>query len=141
MRASLPVIIHRSALITPRLVTVRLSRARRSPGACVCFETGRARVRASREVRAKPRGPKWNVICQPSVDLGVHLYLKSFKNEWGVMNILSSIFTDDLAIDLGTVNTLIFAPERGVVLNEPSAVAIHKYTGEVLEVGVEAHKM
>jgi len=57
------------------------------------------------------------------------------------MNILSSIFTDDLAIDLGTVNTLIFAPDRGVVLNEPSAVAIHKYTGEVLEVGAEAYKM
>jgi rod shape-determining protein MreB len=57
------------------------------------------------------------------------------------MNILSSIFTDDLAIDLGTVNTLIFAPGRGVVLNEPSAVAIHKYTGEVLEVGSEAYKM
>ena len=57
------------------------------------------------------------------------------------MNILSSIFTDDLAIDLGTVNTLIFAPDRGVVLNEPSAVAIHKYTGEVLEVGTEANKM
>jgi rod shape-determining protein MreB len=57
------------------------------------------------------------------------------------MNILSSIFTDDLAIDLGTVNTLIFAPERGVVLNEPSCVAIHRHTGEVLEVGAEAHKM
>ncbi len=57
------------------------------------------------------------------------------------MKILSSIFTDDLAIDLGTVNTLIFAPDRGVVLNEPSAVAIHRYTGEVLEVGAEAHKM
>src|SRR5919112_17195 len=59
----------------------------------------------------------------------------------GAMNILGSIFTDDLAIDLGTVNTLIFAPDRGVVLNEPSAVAIHRYTGEVLEVGREAHKM
>src|SRR5205823_10408479 len=57
------------------------------------------------------------------------------------MNILTSIFTDDLAIDLGTVNTLIFAPERGVVLDEPSAVAIHKYTGEVLDVGAEAFKM
>ena len=57
------------------------------------------------------------------------------------MNILSSIFTDDLAIDLGTVNTLIFAPGRGVVVNEPSCVAIHRYTGEVLEVGAEAIKM
>ena len=57
------------------------------------------------------------------------------------MNILSSIFTDDLAIDLGTVNTLIYAPDRGVVLNEPSVVAIHKYTGDVLAVGREAYKL
>jgi rod shape-determining protein MreB len=57
------------------------------------------------------------------------------------MSILSGFFTDDLAIDLGTVNTLIYAPNRGVVLNEPSAVAIHKYTGEVLAVGAEAFKM
>jgi len=57
------------------------------------------------------------------------------------MSILRSIFTDDLAIDLGTVNTLIYAPERGIVLNEPSAVAIHRYTGEVLWVGAEAYKM
>lgn len=57
------------------------------------------------------------------------------------MNILSNFFTDDLAIDLGTVNTLIYAPHRGVVLNEPSAVALHKYTGEVLAVGTEAYKM
>jgi rod shape-determining protein MreB len=57
------------------------------------------------------------------------------------MNILSNFFSDDLAIDLGTVNTLIYAPDRGVVLNEPSVVAIHKYTGEVLSVGAEAYKM
>ena len=57
------------------------------------------------------------------------------------MNILGNFFTDDLAIDLGSVNTLIYAPERGIVLNEPSAVAIHKYTGEVLDVGTEAHKL
>ena len=57
------------------------------------------------------------------------------------MNILGSFFSEDLAIDLGTVNTLIYAPGRGVVLNEPSAVAIHKYTGEVLAVGREAFKM
>ncbi len=57
------------------------------------------------------------------------------------MNILGSIFTDDLAIDLGTVNTLIVAPDSGIVLNEPTAVAIHKYTGEVLSVGAEAYKM
>ena len=57
------------------------------------------------------------------------------------MNILSNFFSDDLAIDLGTVNTLVYAPDRGIVLNEPSAVAIHKFTGEVLAVGSEAFKM
>src|SRR5918992_2523748 len=57
------------------------------------------------------------------------------------MHILGNFFTDDLAIDLGTVNTLIYAPDRGIVLDEPSAVAIHKYTGEVLSVGAEAYKM
>jgi rod shape-determining protein MreB len=57
------------------------------------------------------------------------------------MNILGSFFTDDFAIDLGSVNTLIYAPGRGIVLNEPSAVAVHKYTREVLAVGAEAYKM
>ena len=57
------------------------------------------------------------------------------------MQLLDSFFSDRLAIDLGTVNTLIYAPERGVVLNEPSAVAIHKYTGEVLAVGTDAYKL
>ena len=57
------------------------------------------------------------------------------------MGILSSFFADDLAIDLGTVNTLIYAPGRGIVLNEPSAVAIHKYSNEVFAIGAEAYKM
>ena len=57
------------------------------------------------------------------------------------MGILSSFFADDLAIDLGTVNTLIYAPDRGVVLCEPSAVAIHKYTNEVFAIGAEAFKL
>lgn len=57
------------------------------------------------------------------------------------MSILRNFFTDDLAVDLGTVNTLVYAPGRGVVLNEPSAVAINKYTGEVLSVGREAYEM
>jgi rod shape-determining protein MreB and related proteins len=57
------------------------------------------------------------------------------------MSILKNFFTDDLAIDLGTVNTLIYAPGKGIVLNEPSAVAINKYTSEVLSVGAEAIKL
>lgn len=57
------------------------------------------------------------------------------------MGILSNFFADDLAIDLGTVNTLIYAPNRGIVLCEPSAVAIHKYTGAVTAIGAEAYKL
>src|SRR6478672_777718 len=57
-----------------------------------------------------------------------------------IMNILSSFFADDLAIDLGTVNTVIFTPEQGIVLNEPSILAVHKYNREVLSVGSESLK-
>src|SRR5499427_9571530 len=57
------------------------------------------------------------------------------------MNILSSFFAEDLAIDLGTVNTIIYTPAQGVVLNEPSIVAIHKYTREVMSVGEPALKL
>ena len=57
------------------------------------------------------------------------------------MNILSSFFADDLAIDLGTVNTVIYTPTEGVVLNEPSILAVHKYTREVLSVGASALKL
>ena len=57
------------------------------------------------------------------------------------MNILSSFFADDLAIDLGTVNTIIYTPTQGIVLNEPSILAIHKYSREVLSVGAPALKL
>jgi len=57
------------------------------------------------------------------------------------MNILSSFFADDLAIDLGTVNTIIYTPAQGVVLNEPSILAVHKYSREVLSVGTSALKL
>jgi len=57
------------------------------------------------------------------------------------MNILSGFFSDDLAIDLGTVNTVVYEPARGIVLNEPSVLALHKYNGEVLSVGSPALKL
>src|SRR5438132_3951951 len=57
------------------------------------------------------------------------------------MNILSSFFADDLAIDLGTVNTIIYTPTQGIVLNEPSILAIHKYSREILSVGAPALKL
>jgi len=50
-------------------------------------------------------------------------------------------FSHDLGIDLGTKNTLIYVAEKGVVINEPSVVAINKRTNEILEVGLAAKKM
>ncbi len=54
---------------------------------------------------------------------------------------LFSIFSNDLAIDLGTANTLVFMKNRGIVVNEPSIVAINKTNGEIEAVGKEAKEM
>ena len=54
---------------------------------------------------------------------------------------LFSLFSSDLAIDLGTANTLVFARGKGIVVNEPSIVAINKNNGEVEAVGKEAKEM
>jgi rod shape-determining protein MreB len=52
-----------------------------------------------------------------------------------------SYFSKDLAIDLGTANTLVYVKSRGVVVNEPSIVAINKVTNKVEAVGHEAKDM
>jgi len=52
-----------------------------------------------------------------------------------------AFFTPKLGIDLGTANTLVFVPGRGVVLNEPSVVAISQIDKRILAVGVEAKEM
>jgi rod shape-determining protein MreB len=51
------------------------------------------------------------------------------------------LFSSDLAIDLGTANSLVFAKGKGIVVNEPSIVAINKVTGEIEAVGKEAKEM
>jgi len=50
-------------------------------------------------------------------------------------------FSNDLAIDLGTATTLVYVRGRGIILNEPSVVAIEKKTEKVLAVGIDAKKM
>ncbi len=52
-----------------------------------------------------------------------------------------SIFSNDLAIDLGTANTLVFAEGRGIVVREPSIVAINRITNKVEAVGSAAKEM
>ncbi len=56
------------------------------------------------------------------------------------MSILSR-FSNDLAIDLGTANTLVYVKNKGIVIDEPSIVAIHREKRTVLAVGKEAKEM
>jgi rod shape-determining protein MreB len=50
-------------------------------------------------------------------------------------------FSKDVGIDLGTANTLVYVKGKGIVINEPSVVAVNKKTGQVLAIGREAKKM
>src|SRR2546426_6101228 len=54
---------------------------------------------------------------------------------------LMGFFSTDVAMDLGTANTLVYVRGRGIVLNEPSVVAVDKASGRVLAVGSEAKLM
>jgi rod shape-determining protein MreB len=58
-----------------------------------------------------------------------------------ILDWLFGMFSDDLAIDLGTANTLIYVKGKGIILSEPSVVAIRKGTNQVLKVGKEAKEM
>jgi hypothetical protein len=62
------------------------------------------------------------------------------KNGYNLRSVFS-LFSSDLAIDLGTANTLVFSHGKGIVVNEPSIVAINKMSGEVVAVGREAKDM
>ena len=56
---------------------------------------------------------------------------------------LRGVFSNDLSIDLGTANTLIYVRDKGIVLNEPSVVALRSESGQkrVAAVGLEAKRM
>ena len=54
---------------------------------------------------------------------------------------LFSLFSSDLAIDLGTANTCVYARGKGIVVNEPSIVAINKVNGRIEAVGKDAKDM
>jgi rod shape-determining protein MreB len=58
-----------------------------------------------------------------------------------VFNAILGMFSNDLAIDLGTANTLVYLKGKGIVMNEPSVVAVRKDTNKVLAVGKEAKGM
>jgi len=58
-----------------------------------------------------------------------------------MFNYIAGLFSKDLAVDLGTANTVVFVKGKGIVLREPSVVAIHNESKDVLAVGSEAKQM
>lgn len=58
-----------------------------------------------------------------------------------MLNKLFGYFSKDIGIDLGTANTLVYVRGKGIVINEPSVVALNQKTGQVLAIGHEAKKM
>jgi rod shape-determining protein MreB len=76
-------------------------------------------------------GPKVWPACEVSDKKGFEMsFLKKLR-----------FLSNDIAIDLGTANTLVYVKGEGIVLNEPSVVAVDKGTGDVLAVGVKAKEM
>jgi rod shape-determining protein MreB len=59
----------------------------------------------------------------------------------GLLNYLTGFGGRDMAVDLGTANTLVYVRGRGIVLSEPSVVAVDSHNGQVHAVGVEAKRM
>ena len=60
--------------------------------------------------------------------------------QWSLRSILS-LFSNDLAIDLGTANTLVYTRGKGIVVFEPSMIAVNQMTGRIEAVGKEAKEM
>jgi len=58
-----------------------------------------------------------------------------------MLDFLFSLFSNDMGIDLGTANTLVYVKGQGIVLREPSVVAIDRETRRVLAIGAEAKRM
>ena len=57
------------------------------------------------------------------------------------LNLMSWLPANEIAVDLGTANTLVYVKGEGIVLNEPSVVAIEKSTGKIKGIGLEAKRM
>ena len=70
--------------------------------------------------------------------------LRGTTNRWSIGKQMSNALAflgRDMAVDLGTANTLVYVRGRGIVLNEPSVVALNTNTGQIVAVGLEAKRM
>ena len=70
-----------------------------------------------------------------------HLFDKLGRGMFNKFGQMSGIFSNDIGIDLGTANTLVYVRGKGIVLAEPSVVAVDSTTNEVLAVGHKAKAM
>jgi rod shape-determining protein MreB len=58
-----------------------------------------------------------------------------------MFNALYKLFSNDIGIDLGTANTLVYLKGHGIIINEPSVVAVNQKTGQIVAVGADAKQM
>lgn len=58
-----------------------------------------------------------------------------------MINKFFGLFSHDIGIDLGTANTLVYVRGKGIVINQPSVVAVNQKTGQVVAIGADAKKM
>ncbi|RJQ37793.1 rod shape-determining protein [Candidatus Parcubacteria bacterium] len=58
-----------------------------------------------------------------------------------MLNRFYGLFSKDIGIDLGTANSLVYVRGRGIVINEPSVVAVNQKTGQIVAIGADAKKM
>lgn len=96
------------------------------------------------------RAPNWPIshtrheLSRTLRERGIHMSSTDFRSD-GSHNqhwrSLFGVFSNDLAIDLGTANTLLFVRGKGVVVDEPSIVAVNRDTGDVEAVRKAAKEM
>src|SRR3990167_6634694 len=58
-----------------------------------------------------------------------------------ILDAIYNKFSKDIGIDLGTANTLVYVKGKGIVINEPSVVAVNQKTKQILAIGEEAKRM
>jgi rod shape-determining protein MreB and related proteins len=90
---------------------------------------------ATTPVEVLLRGAFWLPVCSLHTRLGVR------KRHAVSIRSFFSFLSSDLAIDLGTANTLMFAKGKGIVVNEPSIIALSNQSGEIAAVGNMARDM
>jgi rod shape-determining protein MreB len=91
---------------------------------------------ARRRAHGELAGPEPDAVTGGAVGSGS----PEARMRWSPRSVLS-LFSNDLAIDLGTANSLVYCKGRGIVVSEPSIVAVNQKTGRVEAVGKEAKEM